>query len=409
MSGGPGDAPVRQIALPDWAARPAVRHLLDVLSEGRQGPRFVGGCVRDSLVGRRVKDVDLATLLPPEAVLKRLKAAGIGAVPTGLAHGTVTALLNHKPYEITTLRRDEETFGRHARVAFTEDWREDAARRDLTMNALSLDPDGRLYDYFGGLDDLDAGKVRFIGAAAQRIAEDYLRILRFFRFHASYGGGPLDPEGLAAAARLAGGLEQISAERKRDEFLKTLAVPTPLRVLSAMAEHGIAAHILPPPLDLTRLAALLRLAPQSDALLRLAALLGESARDAGRVAELLRLSKRQEARLGRLLKAIDGDEALVTPLARRRRLFHQGAEALRDAAALQAAAGRIGVATLTSARAEAGAWRQRPLPIGGTELLDLGIAGGPAMGAVFRRLQEAWIVSDFSLPKADLLRLAVAE
>ena len=178
---------------------PETRAVLAALGAEGAAPRFVGGCVRDAVLGRPVKDVDIATPDPPERVVELIERAGLKAVPTGLAHGTVTAVARGRPFEVTTLRIDVETYGRHAKVAFTDDWQADAARRDLTINALSGTPDGRVFDYFGGLADLRAGRVRFVGDPRQRIREDYLRLLRFFRFHAYYGRGAPDPEGLAAA------------------------------------------------------------------------------------------------------------------------------------------------------------------------------------------------------------------
>ncbi len=220
---------------------PAIQRLFETLP----GARLVGGCVRDSLLSRPGSDIDLATPTPPEQVAAALTKAGIKAVPTGLAHGTVTAVLEGRPFEITTLRRDLQTDGRHAEVAWTDDWQQDAARRDFTINAMSLSPDGVLHDYFGGQADLSAGRVRFVGEAEQRVAEDYLRILRFFRFQARYGAGPADPVALGAIRAGVPGLAQLSAERVWSELKRILAAPDPDEAVSLMAETGVLAAILP--------------------------------------------------------------------------------------------------------------------------------------------------------------------
>ena len=224
---------------------PETQAVLAALGADGTELRFVGGCVRDAVAGRPVKDVDLATPDPPERVTALLERAGIKAVPTGLEHGTVTAVSGGRPFEVTTLRVDVETYGRRARVAYTDDWQADAARRDLTINALSCAPDGTLYDPFGGLGDLRGGRVRFIGDPRQRIREDYLRLLRFFRFHAHYGKGGPDPEGLAAATELAAEATDLSGERVRDELLKLLAADDPLPVLELMHAHGVLRSFLP--------------------------------------------------------------------------------------------------------------------------------------------------------------------
>ena len=230
----------------DWRESGGIRPLLRVLGAEEGRTRFVGGCVRDSLLGLPVSDIDLATRLQPEEVMKRLNQAGIKAVPTGLAHGTVTAIVGGAPVEVTTLRRDVSTDGRRATVAFTDDWREDAARRDFTMNALSVDPvSSEVYDYFEGLPDLQARRVRFIGDPLQRIAEDHLRILRFFRFHARFGEGEPDRRALEACTARANDLMALSRERIADELLKILALPDPTRTVSLMAELGIFRPVLP--------------------------------------------------------------------------------------------------------------------------------------------------------------------
>ncbi|MDX1426079.1 MAG: CCA tRNA nucleotidyltransferase, partial [Kiloniellales bacterium] len=283
--------PAGKIAPQDWMTAPATRAVLAALGAEGAVPRFVGGCVRDAVVARPVTDVDIATPDPPQRVIALIERAGLKAVPTGLAHGTVTAVADGRPFEVTSLRVDVETYGRHAKVAFTDDWQADAARRDLTINALSCDPDGRIYDYFGGLADLRAGRVRFVGEPRARIREDYLRLLRFFRFHAHYGRGAPDPEGLAAAGELAPEATHLSGERVRAELLRLLAAPDPAPVVAVMAAAGVLRAFLPEagpgPDGAAALAALGELpgaTAEPDPLLRLAALLPPDPAAAGAVA-----------------------------------------------------------------------------------------------------------------------------
>ncbi|MEM9682546.1 MAG: CCA tRNA nucleotidyltransferase, partial [Pseudomonadota bacterium] len=228
-----------------WMVAPETVAVLDALEHAGAEARFVGGCVRDSLIGRQVGDIDIATDAVPERVTEALQAADIRAIPTGIDHGTITAVANGVPFEITTLRRDVETFGRHATVAYTDDWIEDAARRDFTINALSLGRDGTLFDPFGGEADLRAGRIRFVGDARARIQEDVLRLLRFFRFHAYYGRNGLDADGLAACREFATRLSGLSAERIWTELRRLLLAPEPTFVLREMGASDILAEILP--------------------------------------------------------------------------------------------------------------------------------------------------------------------
>ena len=227
----------------DWLHAPDLRKVMGAL--GQNHCRVVGGAVRDSILGRDVKDIDIATDHKPEEASRRLKSAGIKVVPTGIAHGTITAVIDGRPFEVTTLRHDVESFGRHARVAFHSDWEDDAARRDFTINALYVDGEGKLYDYFAGQEDIAEGRVRFIGRPAERIEEDALRILRFFRFHACYGKGSPDPDGLKACEENAKKIDILSVERIRDELLKLLAAPDPAPVLAGMRKAGILEYVLP--------------------------------------------------------------------------------------------------------------------------------------------------------------------
>src|SRR5882762_3342726 len=283
---------------------PPTLALLKALADARIKARFVGGCVRDALLRRPIADVDLATPARPEEVVAALEKARIKAVPTGIEHGTVTAVFNspgpHRHFEITTLRRDVETDGRRALVAFDADWAEDAARRDFTINAIYLDPDGTLHDPVGGIADLEAHRVRFVGEPAQRIAEDVLRVLRYYRFEARFGTGTGDPEARAACHAAAPLLPNLSAERVAQELLRLLAVPDPLPALRMMAEDGVLAAILPEATRLDRLQRLIALEPMPDPLCRLAALIEVDAAGAAALAERLRLSNEQRDRLAGL-------------------------------------------------------------------------------------------------------------
>ena len=283
------------VMLPD---RVGLRALARILGSIDGATRFVGGAVRDMLAGEPIKDIDLATKLEPQEVTARLQKARIKAVPTGIAHGTVTAVLSSGPVEVTTLRRDVSTDGRRATIAYTDDWREDAARRDFTINALYADPEtGELFDYFGGESDLAAGLVRFIGEPLQRIAEDHLRILRFFRFHARFGKGAPDPASLKACGERANDLMALSRERIADELLKLLALPRPVETVRLMLSTGIFLPVLPEIITAEGLAALVAIEDSPDPVRRLASLIPANGETAGAVAKRLKLSKLATKRL----------------------------------------------------------------------------------------------------------------
>ena len=307
------DTPALRIDPPAFLAEPALAAVMAALPEAR----VVGGAVRDALAGRAVAEVDLATPRTPEQVTEALQAAGMRAVPTGLDHGTVTALSDGRGFEVTTLRRDVETDGRHAVVAFTDDWRADAARRDFTINAMSLTRAGEVFDYFGGIGDLRAGILRFVGDPATRIAEDYLRILRYFRFFARYAGGPADPAALAAIRAGVPGLAGLSVERVWSELARILSAPDPRAAVDLMAELGVLAAVLPEGADPARLARLVEADAPVDPLLRLAALLTG---DPAALAARLRLSAAERDRLvalraGPVPRPGDDDAALRRLLA----------------------------------------------------------------------------------------------
>ncbi len=369
-----------KLSAPPWRGREGVDALVATLGAGEV--RFVGGAVRDALLGLKADDLDLATVHEPGEVLRRLRAAGIRAVPTGLAHGTVTAVLASGPVEVTTLRRDVATDGRHAVVAFTADWRADAARRDFTMNALYADPvSGAVSDYFGGLDDLEARRVRFIGDPLQRIAEDHLRILRFFRFHARFGDA-VDREGLDACIGRANDLMALSRERIAAELLKLLVARGAVAVAALMLDRGILAPVLP---EITGTAALARLAATEaeagqapDPIRRLAALLPREPAVADVVAARLKLSKAQRQRL-----TTAATDRAGSP---REDAYRSGREYAVDRALLAGDA--------ATAR-DLASWPVPPLPLTGGALVARGLRKGPDVAATLKRVEARWIAEGF--------------
>lgn len=358
--------------------------------------RFVGGCVRDAVAGRAVADVDIATDLAPEAVQDALYGAGIKALPTGIAHGTITAIIDRRPFEVTTLRRDVETDGRHAKVAFTDDWAEDAMRRDFTMNALYADADGTLYDPTGGLADLAAGRVRFVGDAAARITEDALRILRFFRFHARFGKGEPDRAGLEACAAAASAIGRLSAERVAQEMRKLAVANAAPQTLWLMAVRGILAHVSPNLGDLDRLERLVAIEREldvPDAVRRLAALLPGTVKASVALADRLKLSARERDRL------IGMATPIGQPIAARVELYRRGQEGFRDAVLLAGANG----ADWRAALAAVEGWPVPSLPVRGADLLAAGLVPGPDLGRRLAEIEQRWIDSGFTLGREALL------
>ena len=372
--------------LPAFLTAPATAKVLAALP----GSRAVGGAVRDALAGLPVADVDVAAPFPPEEIMARLLAAGCKVFETGLAHGTVTAVWDHQPIEVTALRRDVLTDGRHAEVAWTTDWREDAARRDFTINAMSLGADGVLHDYFGGREDLARGLVRFVGDPETRLAEDYLRLLRFFRFHARYGKGAPDTAALHAIRAAIPGLERLSVERIWMEIKRILMVAEPVPALHLMAELGVLPAILPeiasPDLDcLTRLVAL---GAPAEPLLRLAALGGAVPGLAARLKFSL-----AEARALRFLQEAEAPDAAVDAAEFRRWRARHGAVALEtQEAALSLADARDGAAPLRARlRATLHSEAAPVFPLQGRDLLAEGASPGPALGALLAEVEAFWI------------------
>jgi poly(A) polymerase len=377
--------------LPDapWRHNFGLGQLLIALGGHRDETRFVGGAVRDTLLGLAVSDVDLATIHPPSEVIDRLRIAGIKAVPTGIDHGTITAVVDSRPYEVTTLRSDVSTDGRRATVAFTQDWTADAARRDFTINALYAHTHtGEIHDYFGGLDDLSARHVRFIGKAEDRIAEDHLRILRFFRFFARYGSQEVDAQAYAACCAQANSLMALSRERIADELLKLLAAPDPLTALTLMIEGSVLLPVLP---EITA-ESLIRLRhlivresaaglPPS-ALLRLCALLPRNAVIGDGVAARLKLSNKARKRLTRALE-MPPPYRSPTELA-----YRLGAQAAQDIILLDDKFDPAIAASFTQ-------WEPPHLSVGGASLIALGMQSGPQISRALMEIKEQWIAEDF--------------
>ena len=369
-----------------WRGLRGAARVLDALGADEGLTRYVGGAVRDELIGLPVSDVDLATRIRPQDVIRRLEGAGVKAVPTGIEHGTITAVSDGHPFEITTLRHDISTDGRRATVAFTDDWQADAARRDFTINALFADAvTGEIFDYFGGLADLAERHVRFIGAPLQRIAEDHLRILRFFRFHARFGLGEPDPAGLEACTARANDLMALSRERIADELLKLLGLADPAATVGVMLQRGILRPVLPEiePERLCELEALItneRVAEvAADPLRRLTALLPRDPRVSDQVAARLKLSKKARQRLS--CSAASEIEGAPEALA-----YRLGTDCAGD---------RLLLAGRPAEAASLEHWRKPTLPIGGGALIARGLTEGPIVARTLRRIEDQWVESGF--------------
>jgi len=383
------------------------------------GPaRFVGGCVRDALVGKPIGDIDIATPMAPQTVIEALKAAGLKAIPTGIEHGTVTGVADSQPFEITTLRRDVETDGRRAVVAFTTDWAEDAARRDFRLNSLYLDEDGAIFDPTGdGVADAKAGRIVFVGEAETRIREDYLRILRFFRFYARYGRGEPDAVALKACSDLREGLKGLSGERIAQELLKLMAADDPRPAVRLMAASGVLAVLLPEVAGVKRFEGLVELETGQlftcDPVLRLAALLPDDTAAVLAVAHRLRLSN---ALRDRLVAAVPDAVRLtswMSPREVRRAIYRLGAQTFKDRIMLGWAAAEREVTTpqWRMLTVYPDTWPVPTFPITGEEIKAAGVPEGPLHGQVRREVEDWWIDMDFTDDKlAAIERLkAVAQ
>lgn len=394
-----------------WMTAPETAKVMAALRDDGGDARFVGGCVRDALVNRKIVDIDLATPLHPDVVMERLTRAKIPYAPTGLKHGTVTAIVDGIPFEITTLRRDVNTHGRHADVAFTSDWLEDAARRDFTINAMSATEAGEVFDPFDGIVDLRLGRVVFVGDPATRIAEDHLRILRFFRFHAHFGKGDMDGAGLEACASAAPSLKKLSRERVRQEVLKLLEARMAPQVWRVMLERGIVAHVIPEAREITVLERLSGLEEKfhdgAEALRRLAALLNVAGKQVGDICRGLRLSNEQASRLEKMALPVSGVSSAMSDQDMRRLVYREGNDMARSLILLAAAReGREG--RLDTIHDIATDFRPPRFPLEGQDVLKAGVQQGPAVGLLLSEIETWWLDNDFQPGReACLERLSI--
>jgi poly(A) polymerase len=395
-----------------WLSAGALPRLIAVLDRDGEEARVVGGAVRNALLGLAVAEIDVATTALPEEVVRRVKAAGFKPVPTGIEHGTVTVVIDSHPFEVTTLRRDVETDGRHAKVAFGRDWRTDAERRDFTINALSAAADGTVYDYVGGLADLTARRVRFIGDPAKRIAEDYLRILRFFRFHAAYGpGGHPDSEGLAACIASRDGLDQLSRERVRMEVMKLVVAPHAVPTLVSMADAGLLLRVIGGVAYLGAFERMAKVAAATglagDPVRRLGALAVAVSEDAERLWQRLRLTNSEHERLLSMgedwWRVAPGDEQEARAL-----LYRLGPEKFTDRVLFAWAHADAGAhdrawLAMTSLPQR---WSAPTFPLRAVDFMARGVEKGPALGAAMAAAEAAWIETGFPADADELARIA---
>jgi poly(A) polymerase len=394
-----------------WLASGPTSRVLQLLNENGEEARVVGGAVRNALLNIPIGDIDIATTALPDEVIRRAKAAGIKSVPTGIAHGTVTLVVEAQPFEVTTLREDTETFGRKAKVAFGRDWEGDAHRRDFTINALSAGADGVVHDYVGGLDDIAARRVRFIGDAGQRIAEDYLRILRFFRIHAAFGAGEVDRAGYLACIAGRAGLATLSAERMRMEMLKFLVADGATGAVTAMADGGLLLPIFGGIAYIGPFAAMsaaeLMLGLKPDPIRRLAALAVAVTEDAKRVAGRLRLSNAETKALDsmghRWWRLAGADEARA-----RRLLYRLGEDNYRNRLMLAwaRAGGDTDAAPWRDLATLPQRWSAPKFPLKAADFIARGVAEGPGLGHVLTLAEDAWLAADFPLDEAALGSIA---
>ncbi|HYD18513.1 MAG TPA: CCA tRNA nucleotidyltransferase [Patescibacteria group bacterium] len=398
-----------KLARKAWmVADETVRVMQALMATGVEA-RFVGGCVRNALVNRDVLDIDIATPLLPEAVIEHLQAADIKYVPTGLSHGTVTAIVDGKTFEITTLRVDVDTDGRHAEVAFTNSWEEDAARRDFTINAMSANLEGDVFDPFTGIEDLRKGRVIFVGYPEQRIEEDVLRILRFFRFFAHFGQGRPDAAALVACAKLSTRLPRLSPERIRTEALKILESDRCALTWEVMENTGVVANFLPEATGISALKKLLALEQDHHShafvLRRLAALLEvDGAESLMKVTRALRLSNDQARALMTLVRPADAVSTHMTDAAMRQLVYRHGNDMARSLLLLAAAkAGEEGEGNLDALYDLATAFRPPRFPLQGDDVLGLGIQAGPEVGRILSEMESWWLAEDFRPGRTEAL------
>lgn len=382
-----------------WMVAPETQRVMESLMRDGGDARFVGGCVRDALVNRKVIDIDIATPLKPEEVIARLQTDKIAVVPTGLKHGTVTAVCDGRPFEITTLRRDAATYGRHADVIFTDDWRVDAARRDFTFNALYATMDGDVHDFFGGIEDLRIGRVAFIGDAEERIREDVLRILRFFRFYAHLGRGDADAAALAACEKLSDLIPRLSAERIRTEVLKLLESPRAADVWQLMMEHRIVTRFLPEATNTQRLSRLIALEDKYQShgfiMRRLAAVLDVTVQGIIDISDDLRLSREQTQQLLALFEPAFDVTLRMDEKTTRHAVYKLGNDVVRSLLLLRAAASGA-EENLRDIYGWATAFRVPRFPLVGNDVLAMGIPPGPEVGRVLADVEDWWASQDFA-------------
>jgi poly(A) polymerase len=406
------------VAAETWFSAPALTRVFNLLNADGGEVRVVGGAVRNSLMGLPVADIDMATTLPPDEVVARARKAGIKSVPTGIDHGTVTLVIEGAPFEVTTLRRDVETDGRRAEVAFGSDWKVDAERRDLTINALYANAKGEVIDLVGGLADIEKRNIRFIGDAAERVAEDYLRVLRFFRFFAHYGAGRPDADGLRACAQARSKLAALSAERVWSEMKKLLAARDPGRALLWMRQTGVLSEILPESekwgIDAipALVAAEQAFGWQPEPLLRLAAIVPPDAERLDAMAKRLRLSKAEAAFLSAWAKA-PRLPAVIADTAFARLLYRHGSNGLDTSLRLALAASRQKsendpaqlpeTARLWGLLGRTENWQKPVFPLTGADVLAAGIPAGPQVGVVLGTLEELWVEGNFNADRATLV------
>ncbi|MCP3406030.1 CCA tRNA nucleotidyltransferase [Bradyrhizobium sp. CCGB01] len=394
-----------------WLTSGGTARVLALLNADGEEARVVGGAVRNALLGLVPGDIDIATTALPDEVMRRAKAAGIKSVPTGIDHGTVTLVVDSEPYEVTTLREDTETFGRKARVAFGRDWVRDAERRDFTMNGLSVDATGVVHDYIGGIADAAARRVRFIGDPGQRIAEDYLRILRFFRIHAAFGAGEPDRDGYLACIRGRAGLASLSAERVRMEMLKLLVAHGAPDAAVAMADGGLLQALSGGVVYTGPLSAMIAIERElgltASSTRRLAALTVAVTEDARRVATRFRLSNAEAKALDsmghRWWRFVTKDEANA-----RRLLYRLGAERYHDRVLLgwARAGGDVGSSRWRALAELPQRWIAPKFPLKAADFIARGMAEGPALGHVLTLAEDAWLAADFPLEEAALASIA---
>jgi poly(A) polymerase len=399
----PINPPELQANLTAVLSQPAVQELFKAFAAADAEIRIVGGAVRDMVLGRPVSDLDLAVNRPPEVAEQILLEAGIKTKRTGFDHGTITAIISGRGYEITSLRRDLSTDGRHAEIAFTDLWQEDAARRDFTMNALYLGADGKITDFYGGIADAKAGRVIFIGGAKARIEEDYLRILRFFRFHAIVGQGTFNQEALTACAALAAGIDCLSRERVTQEWKKLLQAPAPLSSLQAMIALEISGHILPLQLEPERLRQMLELGADADFCLRQAALLNYDPLLRPVLNASLKLSQAEIAMILALLEPAAPITAENLP----EWLYRLGPKLVRGRILLQSLNENIAPEERSRWLQAAAAWRRPVFPLNGDELMARGLPSGPELGKILKQTEDWWIAGSFQATREDCLSHAL--